>query len=94
MSPDESGEEDDQFEDCDTSPEQERQRSDERPRDQSRADGSGSSGKPQTPPAARTIQSIHGSTDNVETVNVDHVQALEDEGILDLLADQNRFLDL
>ena len=93
MSPDESGEETEQFEDCDTSPEQEGRR-DERPRDQSRADGGGSGGKSQTPPAARTIQSMHGPANTVETVDVDPVQTLEDEEILDLLADQDRFLDL
>ena len=102
MSPDESGEEDDQFEDCETSPEQERQRGNDRPRDQSRANGDGSGGKPQTPPTARTgIQSIRGTTDSTgaepihPSVSVaDHIQALEDEGILDLLTDQNCFSDL
>ena len=44
---------------------------------------------------------MRGATDSTGTepihpsVNVvDHVQALEDDGILDLLTDQNRFLDL
>ena len=93
MSPDASGGETEQFEDCDTSPEQEGQR-DERPRDQSRADSGGNGGKSQTPPAARTIQSIQEPTNTVATEYVDPAQTLEDEEILDLLTDQDRFLDL
>ena len=93
MSPDASGGETEQFEDCDTSPEQEGQR-DERPRDQSRADSGGNGGKSQTPPAARTIQSIQEPANTVATEYVDPAQTLEDEEILDLLTDQDRFLDL
>ena len=92
MSPDASGGETEQFEDCDTSPEHEG-RSEERPRDQSRVDSGGNGGKSQTPPAARTIQSIQ-EPNAVATAPIDPVQTLEDEEILDLLTDQDRFLDL
>ena len=92
MSPDASGGETEQFEDCDTSPEYEGQ-NEERPRDQSRVDSGGNGGKSQTPPAARTIQSIQESN-VVATTPIDPVQTLEDEEILDLLTDQDRFLDL
>ena len=92
MSPDASGGETEQFEDCVTSPEHERQ-DEGRPRDQTRGDSGSSGGKSQTPPAARTIQSIQ-EPDAVATAPIDPVQTLEDEEILDLLTDQDRFLEL
>ena len=91
MSPDASGGETEQFEDCNTSPEHEG-REEERPRDPSRVDSGSSGGKSQTLPAAKTIQSIQEP--NVVATTFDPVQTLEDEEILDLLTDQDRFLDL
>ena len=100
-----SGDEDEQFDDCESSPEPETNRGDHQPVYKSRTSGGDSGGSYYTPPAARTsiqsVQPVQEAVDNAEQKPIrssvhktDHVQTLEDEGILDLLADQNCFLEL
>ena len=96
-----SDDENDQFEECESSPEPETQRSDHQPAYRPKTGSGGCVDTHQTPPAARIgiqsiqpVQSVQKAADTAKQCTTDTVQTLEDDGMLDLLTDQNDFLGL
>ena len=97
-----SDEEEDRFQDCESSPPPTTHRGRSGDAQRPRTSKGGKGGKDTTPPAARTsIQAIRDTDGEDEQENnrstaasVDHVQNLEDEGILELIANPDYFLDL
>ena len=97
-----SDEEEDRFQDCESSPPPTTHRGGSGDAQRPKMGRGGKGGKNTTPPAGRTsIQAIRDLDGNNKqennrstAISVDHVQNLEDEGILDLIASPDYFLDL
>ena len=103
MSPEVTSDEDgDQFQDCESSPPPTTRRGGSGGTQRPKTGKGGKGGSNTTPPAARTSIQAMGNTDgdneqedsrsNADAVN--HVQNIEDEGILDFIESSDYFLDL